>query len=81
MARKNTEKLFWENHEDILKVGIPYTKKLFEKDSPFQNIKIIKSKGYGNMLINDDRIMTCERDEFIYHEMIAHVPLFIHPKT
>ncbi|MBC6415390.1 MAG: polyamine aminopropyltransferase [Bdellovibrionales bacterium] len=72
------EKHFFENHEGILKIGIPYTKKLFEKNSKFQNVKILKTKGYGNMLINDNVIMTCERDEFIYHEMMAHVPLFLH---
>ena len=79
-SRKKENKLFLENHEGILKIGIPYTKKLFEKDSAFQNIKVLKTKGYGNMLINDNVIMTSERDECIYHEMIAHVPLFTHPK-
>ena len=74
------EKVFLENHQNILKIGIPYSKKLFEKNSAFQNVKVLKTKGYGNMLINDNVIMTCERDEFIYHEMIAHVPLFTHPQ-
>jgi len=78
--KQTREKLFMENHEAVLKIGIPYIKKLFEKDSNFQNIKVLKTKGYGNMLINDNIIMTCERDEFIYHEMIAHIPLFTHPK-
>ena len=77
---KQKEKYFFETHENILKVGISYTKKLFEKDSAYQNVKVLKTKGYGNMLINDNVIMTCDRDEFIYHEMISHVPLFIHPK-
>ena len=77
---KKEEKLFFENHENILKIGIPYHKKLFERDSDFQNVKVLKTKGYGNILINDNVIMTCERDEFIYHEMITHAPLFTHPK-
>lgn len=79
-VEKKKEKTFYENHEGILQIGVPYYKKLYEKNSAFQNVKILKTKGYGNMLINDNVIMTCERDEFIYHEMIAHVPLFIHPK-
>ena len=80
MKTKTKEKIFYENHEGILKIGIPYLKKLFEKDSQFQNVKVLKTKGYGNMLINDNVIMTCDRDEFVYHEMIAHVPLFTHPQ-
>ena len=74
-------KYFFENHENILKIGIAYTKKLFEKKSPFQKVQVLKTKGFGNMLINEDIIMTCDRDEFVYHEMMAHVPLFINPKA
>ena len=31
------------------------------------------------MLLNDGLVMVTERDEFVYHDMIAHVPLFVHP--
>ena len=31
------------------------------------------------MLLNDGLVMVTERDEFIYHDMISHVPLFVHP--
>lgn len=31
------------------------------------------------MLLNDDLVMLTERDEFAYHDMITHVPLFVHP--
>ena len=60
-------------------LGIEYTRSLFDQNSPYQNIKILKTKGFGNMLIIDDFIMSCEKDEFIYSEMISHVPLFSHP--
>ncbi|MDE0092214.1 MAG: polyamine aminopropyltransferase [Oligoflexia bacterium] len=72
-------KIFFENHKNIIKIGIPYKKKLFEKNSKYQNVKVIETEGFGNMLINDNIVMTCERDEFVYHEMITHVPLFSHP--
>ena len=73
-------KWFSERHENILKTSFKYQKKLFDKNSKYQNVKVIKTKGFGNMLINDNIVMTSERDEYIYHEMIAHVPLFTHPK-
>ena len=76
---KNKKNWFIENHKNILNMGFKYTKSLFDKTSPYQNIKIIETKGFGKMLINDNLVMTCERDEFIYHEMISHVPLFSHP--
>lgn len=73
------DKWFYENHQNILKTGFKYKKSLFDKDSSFQNVKVIETEGFGNMLINDNIVMTCDRDEFVYHEMIAHVPLFSHP--
>ena len=52
---------------------------LYSKKSDFQTVEIVKSPYFGKMLLNDGVIMITERDEFVYHEMIAHVPLFIHP--
>ena len=60
-------------------LGIEYTRSLFDQDSPYQNIKILETKGFGNMLVIDGFVMSCEKDEFIYSEMISHVPLFSHP--
>ena len=77
-GKKNNSKIFFEDHKNILKIGFPYQKKLFDKSSKYQNVKVIKTKGFGNMLVNDNIVMTCEKDEFIYHEMISHVPLFSH---
>ena len=76
---KNKNHWFAENHKDILNMGFKYKKSLFDKNSSYQNVKIIETEGFGNMLINDNIVMTCERDEFVYHEMISHVPLFSHP--
>ncbi len=76
---KNKKHWFVEDHKGILRMGFKYKKKLFDKNSPFQNVQVIETEGFGPMLINDNIVMTCERDEFIYHEMISHVPLFSHP--
>jgi len=47
--------------------------------SQFQQITIYDTVGCGRMLTLDNVIQTTEFDEFAYHEMIAHVPLFAHP--
>ncbi len=75
----NEKDWFFEKYEDILALGFKFKKVLFHKKSKFQTVKILETEGYGPMLINDDIVMTTERDEFIYHEMISHVPLFTHP--
>ncbi len=50
--------------------------KLFSKKSSFQQIDIYDSCAFGRMLVLDNVINVTERDEFIYHEMLAHTALF-----
>lgn len=45
------------------------------KKSEFQRIDIFESKEYGRFLTLDGYMMLTEKDEFIYHEMITHVPM------
>lgn len=52
---------------------------LYLGESEFQKIEVFKSKEYGTMLALDGVFQTSEREEFIYHEMMSHVPLFLHP--
>lgn len=59
--------------------GLEIKKILYRKKSKFQKIQILESKTWGRVLTLDEAIQTTERDEFIYHEMISHVPLFLHP--
>jgi len=46
--------------------------------SKFQKVIIAKNKWWGNMLWLDNVVNVTERDEFVYHEMIVHVPMMIH---
>lgn len=52
---------------------------LFQEKSAFQTVAVVDTTALGKMLLNDGLVMTTERDEFVYHEMISHVPLFAHP--
>ena len=47
--------------------------------SPFQEITVVETESFGKTLVNDGIIMLTEDDEAGYHEMIAHVPLCVHP--
>ena len=62
-----------------LKVRI--TKSLEKIKSEFQEIEVVESETFGKILLIDGVIMVTESDEFCYHEMIAHVPLCVHPKA
>lgn len=69
---------FVEKHKDsglIVKI-----KSYKSYQSNCQKIEVINTNCYGKMLILDGLIQTTEKDEFIYHEMLAHVPLITHPE-
>ena len=58
--------------------GVRVKKKIFEKKTPYQFLEILDTDSFGRMLVLDGIIQTTEKDEFIYHEMISHLPLFYH---
>lgn len=61
------------------RLGFKTKKRIFNKQSKFQRIRVFETDDWGRVLTLDSAIQTTELDEFIYHEMIAHVPLFLHP--
>ncbi len=59
--------------------GLPIKSKLAEVQSPFQKIEMFDTELWGKMLVIDGKIQACDFDEFVYHEMIAHVAMLSHP--
>lgn len=53
---------------------------LHSEETPFQKLDVFETVQWGRMLTLDGLVMTTDRDEFVYHEMITHVPLFTHPR-
>lgn len=49
---------------------------LFEGATPFQTVQIFATRRWGRVLVLDGVVQTTEKDEFVYHEMLTHVPLF-----
>lgn len=52
---------------------------LHEEQTPFQHLQVVELEDFGRALILDGCVQTTAGDEYIYHDMIAHVPLFTHP--
>ena len=59
--------------------GLPIKAILAEVQSPFQKIQMLETELWGKMLVIDGKIQACDFDEFVYHEMIAHLPMLTHP--
>ena len=70
---------FTEKQTEYFGITMKINKTLHTEQTKFQKLNIVETEEWGNMLLLDDMVMTSERDEFVYHEMIAHVPLFTHP--
>lgn len=51
---------------------------LLEEKSDHQHLMIFRNEQFGRVLALDGVVQTTERDEFIYHEMLTHVPLIAH---
>lgn len=71
----------WYTEKQTEKYGITAKIKrtLHTEQTDFQKLDMIETEEFGNMLVLDGMVMTTQRDEFVYHEMVAHVPLFTHP--
>ena len=72
---------FWfsERHTPDVKISLKVKKQLYSKKSDYQKIDVFDTYEFGKVLALDGNIMLTERDEFIYDEMITHVPMAVHP--
>ncbi|MFQ9934223.1 MAG: polyamine aminopropyltransferase [Lachnospiraceae bacterium] len=70
---------FTENHTDNVKFSIKINRQLVSKESRYQRIDVFDTYEFGRILTLDGFLMLTEKDEFIYHEMITHVPMAVNP--
>lgn len=69
-------------HDELLDQG--YTQRfevtgvVHRETSRYQDLLVFDSVAFGRVLALDGIVQTTERDEFTYHEMLAHVPIFAH---
>ncbi|MCR1898051.1 polyamine aminopropyltransferase [Irregularibacter muris] len=71
----------WFTEKQTENVGITCKtgKTIHMEKTEYQDLALIDTLQFGKMLVLDGTVQTTEKDEFIYHEMITHVPLFTHP--
>jgi len=69
---------FTEYQTPTLGITCKTKKTLHSEKTEYQELAVIETEQFGRMLLLDGIIQTTVADEFVYHEMIAHVPLFTH---
>ena len=74
-----TRNVWFTDKDEDQALSLRFTGEVFyDVQSPFQRVRIMESYKYGKMLALDDMVMTTEKDEFHYHEMISHPAMFTH---
>lgn len=70
---------FSEYHTPDVRFSIRVSAQLHQEESDYQRISVYDSPEFGRILTLDGVLMLTERDEFVYHEMITHVPMAVNP--
>lgn len=70
--------LYTENLYDGYGQSFEIDEVLFEQQTDSWHLIIFRNRFFGTVMALDGIIQTTEKDEFVYHEMLTHVPLFAH---
>jgi spermidine synthase len=54
---------------------------LFDSETEHQRLIIFENEDFGRVMMLDNIVQLTTKDEFVYHEMMAHVPLFAHGRA
>lgn len=68
---------YTEQHTPNVRFSIKVTDLLYTNHSGIQQIDVFESKEFGRFLTLDGLMMVTEKDEFIYHDMMVHVPMAV----
>jgi len=72
---------YTDQHTKDVRFSMKIEDQIASCESEFQRIDILKSCEFGKVLVLDGELMITQKDEFIYHEMISHVPMAVHPNV
>ncbi len=81
MSDKQMDIWFSQMDTDHVKTSIRIDEQLFSGQSDYQRIDVFKTREFGKMIVLDGEIIFSEADEFIYNEMVVHVPMAVHPNV
>lgn len=70
---------YTEKQTESFGITAKITKTYVDEQTEFQQLDMIETEEFGTMLVLDGMVMTTVKDEFVYHEMVAHPILFTHP--
>ncbi len=80
MLQKNHDFWFSEYYmDDDVKLSLKVNEILHNEQSPFQKVQMFRNETFGVFLVLDGYTQVTEKDEFVYHDMIAHPAMAVNP--
>ncbi len=70
---------FSEYHTNNVKIAVRADHQIYSGESDYQRLDVIQTVEFGKMVVSDGSIVFTEADEFVYDEMVTHVPMAVHP--
>ena len=70
---------FSDYHTVNVKLDLRIDSQLYSGESEFQRIDVFKSLEFGKFIALNGEIVFSDTDEFVYDEMVTHVPMAVHP--
>lgn len=67
-------------HRDF-RIKLKVDRVLFDSKTEHQRLMLFENATFGRVLTLDSVTQTTESDEFIYHEMMAHLPILAHGRA
>ncbi len=69
-----------ELHNGLSGLTVKVDRIIESTQSDFQRIDVLDTRDFGKMLVLYGSLMAADNDNNAYNEMLAHIPLFVHPK-
>ncbi len=66
-----------ESFRNTFAMGFKIKKYLHSEQSQFQKIDVVETESVGRLLLLDGKTMVSDKDEFVYHEVVSHIPYMV----
>ncbi|UCF88273.1 MAG: polyamine aminopropyltransferase [bacterium] len=76
----NSDNLILDNLTGDSGFFLRYEREIARFQSPFQEVRLVQSQTYGQVLLLDGKVQSTQVDEFIYHEALVHPAMLSHPQ-
>lgn len=66
-----------ESFRNTFAMGFKVKSVLHSEQSKFQKIDVVETESVGKLLLLDGKTMVSDKDEFVYHEVVSHIPYMV----